>query len=74
MNMPLSPWNVERASSSPAVDIAGGAALDRARSPTTFAAASPAGEAMAGVAFLPWSTLVMISPPAEATRALIHTM
>src|SRR5262245_7936784 len=74
MNMPLSLWKADLASSSPAVDIAGGAAEDRARSPITLAAASPAGEAISGVAFLPSCTLVMICPPAEVTRALVHTM
>ena len=74
MNMPESPWKAERASSSPAVDIAGGAAGDLARSPTISAAASPAGELISGVASLPASTLPMISPPADTTRALIQTM
>ena len=74
MNTPVSPWNAERASSSPAVDIAGGAAGDRARPPTIWAAASPAGESISGVAFLPASTSPMISPPADTTSALIQTM
>src|SRR5262245_7251713 len=50
MNPPELAWNAERASSSVAVDMAGGAAGERARPPTTRAAASPAGESMAGVA------------------------
>jgi len=67
-------WKAERASSSPAVDIAGGAAADRARSPMIRAASSPAAELIVGVAFLPASTLVMIWPPADTTSALIQTM
>src|SRR3954447_14354080 len=74
MNAPFWPWNVDRDSSSVIVDMAGGAAGDRARSPTIRAASSPAGDLISGVAFLPASTLVMISPPADVTSALIQTM
>src|SRR4029079_5354845 len=49
MNPPSEPWKAERDSSSPAVDIAGGAAEERARSPTIVAASSPAGELISGV-------------------------
>src|SRR5215470_6249638 len=74
MNIPVLPWKAERASSSPAVDIAGGAAGDLESPPTISAAASPAGELIAGLAFLPAWGSAMISPPADMTRALIQTM
>src|SRR4051812_1701303 len=48
MNIPESPWKAERASSSPAVDIAGGAAEDLASWPMMPAASSPAGELISG--------------------------
>ena len=74
MNDPSSPWNVDRASSSPAVDMSAGAADDRASVPTISAALSPAGDATVGVASAPSSAFSMICPPPEAIRALIHTM
>src|SRR4051794_23337995 len=40
MKPPVGPWNAERASSSVALDIAGGAAGDRARSPMIRAASA----------------------------------
>ena len=73
MKPPLSAWKPERAVSSVAVSSCGSATDERASVPMISAAVLPAGESISGVASRPASTLERISPPAEATSALIHT-
>ena len=74
MNQPSSLWNDRPGLLLAGGGDVGGAAGERASSPTISAAASPAGDAIDGVASSPCSAFSMICAAAETTSALIHTM
>jgi hypothetical protein len=73
MNPPSSAWKVARAFSSIAVDNAGSATVVASRWMMSVAV-FPASDSRSGIASLPASGSSSTSPPADMTRALIHTM